>query len=100
MKLSKLEQETIILFNEAEDTATVYTHNDKLIKQLDTMCADYPEICKIINNFCKNQDTKPKTYNLSKKLIRVKNPHKISDKSKENLRIRITKVNEARKNGK
>ena len=27
MKLTKAEQETIILFNEAEQTASVYTHN-------------------------------------------------------------------------
>lgn len=99
MKLSKLEQETIILFNEAEDTATVYTHNDKLIKQLDAMCIKHPEMCGF-KNYCENQNTKPKTYNLSKKLIRVKNPYKISDISKENLRISVAKAREARKNGK
>ena len=30
MKLSKIEQETIILFNEGEADAEVYTHNVKL----------------------------------------------------------------------
>lgn len=30
MELSRLEQETIILFNEAEPTAEIYTHNKKL----------------------------------------------------------------------
>lgn len=34
MKLSRLEKETIILFNEAEDCAEVYTFNYKLQKQL------------------------------------------------------------------
>lgn len=35
--LTKLEQETIILFNEAEQTATVDTCNNALIRQLDNL---------------------------------------------------------------
>ncbi|HRS64338.1 MAG TPA: immunoglobulin [Spirochaetia bacterium] len=34
MKLSKYEQETIILYNEEEPTANVYTHDPKLIDKL------------------------------------------------------------------
>lgn len=34
MSLSKLERETIILFNEEETTASVYTHNQKLTAKL------------------------------------------------------------------
>ena len=34
MELSRLEQETIILFNEAEPTAEIYTHNKKLREKL------------------------------------------------------------------
>lgn len=43
MKLSKIEQETIILFNEAEATASIYTHNAALCRQLSRLCGDYPE---------------------------------------------------------
>lgn len=43
MKLSKTEQETIILFNEAEAAASVYTHNAALCRQLAGLCAAYPE---------------------------------------------------------
>ena len=43
MKLSKLEQETIINFNEAERTASVYTHNEALKRQLLELCRSYPE---------------------------------------------------------
>ena len=34
MTLSRLEQETIITFNEAEGFAEVHTHNDRLKKRL------------------------------------------------------------------
>ena len=38
MKLSNLEKETIILWNEAEKTASVYTYNPALIRQLSELC--------------------------------------------------------------
>lgn len=34
MELTKMEQETIVLFNEAESTAEIYTHNTKLKNKL------------------------------------------------------------------
>ena len=43
MKLSPYEKETIILFNEAEDTASVYTHNAKLISKLQRLSEKYPD---------------------------------------------------------
>lgn len=42
MKLTKAEQETIILFNEAEQTASVYTHNAALLHQLERLCRSHP----------------------------------------------------------
>ena len=41
--LTKLERETVILFNEEEDTASVYTHNAKLISKLRRMAEKFPE---------------------------------------------------------
>ena len=42
MKLSKIEQETIINFNEAERTASIYTHNAALKTRLLDLCRDNP----------------------------------------------------------
>lgn len=42
MNLSRQEQETIIIFNEAEQEATVYTHNKALQIRLDGFCAENP----------------------------------------------------------
>lgn len=41
--LSKLEMETIILYNEEENTASVYTHDPKLIAKLERLSQKYPD---------------------------------------------------------
>ena len=38
MSVSKIEQETVILFNEAEPTASVYTYNGALKRKLSGLC--------------------------------------------------------------
>ena len=42
MKLTKLEQETIILYNEAEAAAEVFTYDRQLLKKLERLAAKYP----------------------------------------------------------
>lgn len=56
MKLSLLEQETVLLYNQAESAAEVYTHDPKLMKKLEKLeklAEKYPEqiIKKDANNF-------------------------------------------------
>ena len=43
MKLSPAERETIILFSDADDTASVYTYDRRLLKKLDALCRKCPE---------------------------------------------------------
>lgn len=43
MVLSKYEKETIILYNQAEAIAEVYTHDPKLLKKLSRMAEKYPD---------------------------------------------------------
>lgn len=66
MNLSRQEQETIILFNEAEQEATVYTHNKALQKRLDGFCVTDPRYSLI------KTEGKAKTYKVPKKSIRVR----------------------------
>ena len=42
MKLTKYEQETIINYNQAEQTASVYTHDPKLLEKLARLTKKYP----------------------------------------------------------
>ena len=43
MKLTNVEKETVINFNEAERTASVYTHNEALKRQLLELCRTHSE---------------------------------------------------------
>ena len=45
-KLTKYEKETIILFNECEDTASIYTFNAGLKKRLAMFAKKYPTLCR------------------------------------------------------
>lgn len=43
MKLSNIEKETVVSFNEAERTSVIYTCNSALKKQLSELCRSHPE---------------------------------------------------------
>ena len=43
MKLSRYEQETIILYNQAEAAAEVYTHDPRLLEKLRRLAEKYPD---------------------------------------------------------
>lgn len=43
----KEERETIILFNEADDIATIYTFNTNLKRRLAKFAESYPDLCKL-----------------------------------------------------
>lgn len=46
-KPSKYEKETIINFNEAEDTANIYTFNADLKRRLAEFSRKYPLLCRL-----------------------------------------------------
>ena len=43
-KLTKYEKETIVLFNEGEDTASIYTYNAGLRKRLANFGKKHPDL--------------------------------------------------------
>ena len=45
-RLTKIEKETIILFNEGESTASIYTYNAGLKKRLAIFAKKYPDFCR------------------------------------------------------
>ena len=46
-KLSKYEKETIINWNEAENTASIYTFNADLKRRLAEFSRKYPQLCRL-----------------------------------------------------
>ena len=82
MNLSRIEQETIILFNEGEPTATVETFNRRLRKQLDQYCAENVE-CTLVytNDECAK-------YVCPKSWVKVRKPRQLSSEQREKLALR------------
>ena len=81
MKLSNLERETICLWNEAEKTASIYTHSPTLQRQFSELCATYPEqVSQVEDNGYGGI-----TYELPKKWVRVVPPRILSPAQREVL---------------
>jgi hypothetical protein len=49
MKLSLVERETILLYNQAEPMAEVYTHDPRLMEKLELLAKKHPD--QITHNF-------------------------------------------------
>ena len=70
--LTLIEKETIVLFNEGEPTASVYTYNRKLQNKLNKLVG--------VNNdiFVESQDDESTTYVVPKKWIKVSPPRQMN----------------------
>lgn len=66
MKLSLQEQETIILYNQAEATAEVYTHDPKLQAKLEALTEKYPSQVSRKNAL---------TFLVPKKCVQIREPY-------------------------
>ena len=71
MKLSRYEKETIILFNEEEMEAEVYTHNVPLKQKLRQMAKESPGNC----HFVEKNDCGGETFRINKKLVQIRKPY-------------------------
>ena len=91
-KLLKMEQETIILFNIAEPNAKVYTRDKTVMRKLDALVAEFPEIYKCI----KVTDI-DKTYSMPKKYVSYRKPRRISEERREEIRHQINEINKKSK---
>ncbi len=69
MKRSKLEQETIVLLNEAEQEAEIYTFNSAWKKQLMELCETRPDKVRLLQ---KGEDSM--TFQFPKKWLKVVPP--------------------------
>ena len=79
MKLSRIEQETIINFNEAEGTASIYTHNTALKERLSGLCRSYPEQVRQTADNGRGG----LTFELPKKWLKVTPPRVLSPAQRE-----------------
>ncbi len=88
MKLSKYEQETIINFNVAESDAVVFTRDKAVIRKLDSLVSEFPEVYK-----CIGETDIDKTYSMPKQYVSYRKPRRISDAQREAAKERMKRIN-------
>ena len=89
MKLSKFEQETIINSNVAESDAVVFTRDKAVIRKLDSLVNEFPEVYK-----CIGETDIDKTYSMPKQYVSYRKPRKISDEVKRKRRQMMKEINQ------
>lgn len=82
MALSAYEQETIINYNQADQTANIYTHDPRLIRQLDELALKRKEITLIRNG------EKMREYNVPKRWVKVRAPKELSEETRAKMAAR------------
>lgn len=87
-KLTKYEMETIVNYNAAEQTATVYTRDKSVMRKLDRLVEAYPESYRLVD-----QTDIDKTYSMPKSYVTYRKPRMLSDKQREQARQRMEKLN-------
>lgn len=86
-RLSNLEKETIINFNDAEKTAEIYTCNNSWIRRMDALAKERPgEVCKT------GSDEVSATYTVPKKWIKVRPPRILTDEQREAMSRRAKEM--------
>lgn len=86
--LTRHEMETVINYNAGEQGATVYTRDKAVMRRLDQLAADYPEIYKLVK-----QTDIDKTYSVPKSYISYRKPRAVSANQREKARQRMEKLN-------
>lgn len=88
MKLSRYEQETIINFNAGEEMATVYTRDPAVMRRLDALVIEFPEVYR-----CIGYTDIDKTYEMPKSSVTYRKPRKLSEAQILQKRELMSKIN-------
>ena len=87
MTLTKYEKETIILFNEGEDTAHIQTYNAGLRKRLAAFSKKHPDLCRLEKSFA--QGGVIYVLDKSRLSIRLQAPYSGERRRKSALEVKI-----------
>ena len=87
MTISRYEQETIINYNAAEQTATVYTRDKTVMRRLDALVIEYPDYYRLIG-----ETDIDKTYEMPKSFVGYRKPRRLSDEQRNAARERMKKL--------
>lgn len=88
-KLSRYEQETIINFNAGEEMATVYTRDPAVMRRLDALVIEFPEVYR-----CIGYTDIDKTYEMPKSSVTYRKPRKLSEEQRILAKQRMETINQ------
>ena len=77
MQFSRYEQETIINFNAGEETATLYTRDKAIMRKIDALVIEFPEVYR-----CIGATDIDKTYEMPKLSVSYRKPRKLSEEQR------------------
>lgn len=89
--LSKYEQETIINFNAGEQTAVVYTRDKVVMRKLDTLVIEFPEVYRLVG-----ETDIDKTYSIPKSCVSYRKPRRLNPKTRDEKRKQMLHLNAKR----
>lgn len=87
-RISKYEQETVINFNAGEQTAVVHTRDKAVMRKLDALVIEFPEVYKLVS-----ETDIDKTYSMPKSCVNYRKPRRLDDKYRELKRMQMTQYN-------
>lgn len=88
-KLTRFEMETTVNFNAEERMAILYTRDKTVMRRLDKLVAEFPDIYKLVL-----ETDIDKTYKFPKKYAIPKRPRILSDEQRIKVRDRLAKARE------
>ena len=88
MNLTKYEQETVINYNAGEQMATVYTADKAVMRKIDALVTEYPEIYRVVS-----ETDVSKEYSMPKSYVSYRKPRKISEEQREKARNMMIMLN-------
>ena len=88
MRLTRYEKETIINFNAGDQTATLYTRDPAIMRKIDALVIEFPDIYK-----CIGETDIDKTYEMPKSRISYRKPRRISEAKRQQARDAMKLIN-------
>jgi hypothetical protein len=88
MNLTRYEQETVINYNAGEEDASVYTRDRAVMRKLDALVIEFPEVYR-----CIKQTDIDKTYLIPKSYVSYRKPRRLTEEQREQARQRIQRLN-------
>jgi len=79
-KLSSLERETVILFNEAESSAEIEAHNKTMKRRLEALRQKYPNEIILVRS-----DNYASVYTFPKKWLKIIPQRRVTEKQRKHL---------------